>query len=163
MYYIIGSGPSGVSCAYALLRQGRKVTLLDAGLELEASRSRQLVALQSIPPQQWGPGERAFLKEGMGADTGGIPAKLAYGSDFPYRGVSGATEIELEKASVATSYAQGGFSNVWGSVVLPYRQSDMEDWPIDENRLARHYRSVFEFMPLAARRYWTPFAARPLP
>jgi choline dehydrogenase-like flavoprotein len=152
MYYIIGSGPTGVSCAYALLRQGRKVTLLDTGLELEAGRSRQLVALQSLPPQQWGLAERAFLKEGMGADTGGIPAKLAYGSDFPYRGVAGATEIRLERASVATSYAQGGFSNVWGSVVLPYRQSDMEDWPIDQSRLARHYRSVFEFMPLAARR-----------
>ena len=152
MHYIIGSGPSGVSCAYALLRQGRKVTLLDVGLELEAGRSRQLVALQSIPPQQWGPAERAFLKEGMGADTGGIPAKLVYGSDFPYRGVAGATEVKLDKASVATSYAQGGFSNVWGSVVLPYRQSDMEDWPIDEDRLATHYRSVFEFMPLAARR-----------
>jgi choline dehydrogenase-like flavoprotein len=152
MHYIIGSGPSGVSCAYALLRQGKKVTLLDVGLELEAARSRQLVALQSLPPQQWGTPERAFLKEGMGADTGGIPAKLVYGSDFPYRGVDGATKIELEKASVATSYAQGGFSNVWGSVVLPYRQCDMEDWPIEENRLARHYRSVFEFMPLAARR-----------
>jgi choline dehydrogenase-like flavoprotein len=152
MYYIIGSGPSGVSCAYALLRQGRKVTLLDAGLELEAARSRQLVALQSIPPERWGPGERAFLKEGMGADTSGIPVKLAYGSDFPYRAVAGATEIRLETASVATSYAQGGFSNVWGSAILPYRQCDMEDWPIDEKRLARHYRSVFEFMPLAARR-----------
>jgi choline dehydrogenase-like flavoprotein len=152
MYYIIGSGPSGVSCAYALLRQGRKVTLLDAGLELEAARSRQLVALQAIPPERWGPGERAFLKEGMGADTGGIPVKLAYGSDFPYRGAAGATEIRLETASVATSYAQGGFSTVWGSAVLPYRQGDMEDWPIDEKRLARHYRSVFEFMPLAARR-----------
>src|ERR1700691_2671725 len=146
MYYIIGSGPSGVSCAYALLRQGRKVTLLDAGLELEAARSRQLVALQSIPPERWGPGERAFLKEGMGADTSGIPVKLAYGSDFPYRAVAGATEIRLETASVATSYAQGGFSNVWGSAILPYRQCDMEDWPIDENRLARDYRSVFEFM-----------------
>src|ERR1700733_14341012 len=150
MHYIIGSGPTGVSCAYALLRQGRKVTLLDVGLELEAGRSRQLVALQSIPPQQWGPVERAFLKEGMEADTAGIPAKLIYGSDFPYREISGATEVKLEKASVATSYAQGGFSNVWGSVVLPYRQSDMEDWPIDANRLATHYRSVFEFMPLAA-------------
>jgi choline dehydrogenase-like flavoprotein len=152
MHYIIGSGPSGISCAYALLRQGRQVTLLDAGLELEAARSRQLVALQSIPPQQWGPHERAFLKEGMGADTRGIPVKLAYGSDFPYRGVAGATQISLGEASVATSYAQGGFSNVWGSAVLPYRQSDMEDWPIDGDRLARHYRSVFEFMPLAARR-----------
>ena len=152
MHYIIGSGPTGVSCAYALLRQGRKVTLLDVGLDLEAGRSRQLVALQSIPPQQWGLAERAFLKEGMEADTAGIPAKLIYGSDFPYRGIAGATEVKLEKASVATSYAQGGFSNVWGSVVLPYRQSDMEDWPIDANRLAMHYRSVFEFMPLAARR-----------
>jgi choline dehydrogenase-like flavoprotein len=152
MYYIIGSGPSGVSCAYALLRQGRKVTLLDAGMELEPARSRQLVELQSIPPEQWGQGERAFLKEGMGADTRGIPVKLAYGSDYPYRGVAGATEIQLEQASVATSYAQGGFSNVWGSAVLPYRQSDMEDWPIEENKLARHYRSVFEFMPLTARR-----------
>jgi choline dehydrogenase-like flavoprotein len=152
MFYIIGSGPSGVSCAYALMRQGRKVTLLDAGLELEPARSRQLVELQSIPPERWGPSERAFLKEGMGADTGDIPAKLVYGSDFPYRGVAGATEIKLEKASVATSDAQGGFSNVWGSAVLPYRQSDMEDWPIDVNRLDRHYRSVFEFMPLAARR-----------
>ena len=152
MHYIIGSGPGGVSCAYALLRQGRKVTMLDTGLELEPARSRQLVALQSVPPRQWGSNERAFLKEGMGADTAGIPAKLVYGSDFPYRGVAGATEIKLEKASVATSYAQGGFSNVWGSAVLPYRQSDIEDWPIGENRLARHYRSVFEFMPLAARR-----------
>jgi choline dehydrogenase-like flavoprotein len=152
MYYIIGSGPSGVSCAYALLRQGRKVTLLDAGLELETTRSRQLVALQAIPPEQWGTGERAFLKEGIGADTSGIPAKLVYGSDFPYRGIAGATGIRLQEASVATSYAQGGFSNVWGSAVLPYRQSDMEDWPINAERLARHYRSVFEFMPLAARR-----------
>ena len=152
MHYIIGSGPSGVSCAYALLRQGRKVTLLDVGLELEAGRGRQLVALQSIPPQQWGPAERAFLTEGMGADTAGIPAKLVYGSDFPYRRIPGATEVKLDHASVATSYAQGGFSNVWGSVVLPYRQRDMEDWPIDADRLATHYRSVFEFMPLAARR-----------
>ena len=152
MYYIIGSGPSGVSCAYALLRQGRKVTLLDTGLGLEVARTRSLVALQSTPPQRWAAEERAFLKEGMGADTSGIPAKLAYGSDFPYRAVAGATAIRLEKASVATSYAQGGFSNVWGSAVMPYRQSDMEDWPIDAARLARHYRSVFEFMPLAARR-----------
>ena len=152
MHYIIGSGPSGVSCAYALLRQGRKVTLLDAGLELETTRSRQVVALQSIPLEQWGPGKRAFLKEGMGADIRGIPTKLAYGSDFAYRGVAGATEIRLDMASVATSYAQGGFSNVWGSAVLPYRQGDMEDWPIDGERLARHYRAVFEFMPLTARR-----------
>ncbi len=126
--------------------------MLDTGVQLESARTRQLVALQSIPPQQWGSAERAFLKEGMGGDTEGIPAKLIYGSDFPYRGVAGATEISLEKASVATSYAQAGFSNVWGSAVLPYRQSDIEDWPIDEIRLSKHYRSVFEFMPLAARR-----------
>jgi choline dehydrogenase-like flavoprotein len=152
MYYIIGSGPSGVSCAYALLRRGRQVTMLDTGTGLEEDRRRRLVALEAMPPEDWGSDKSAFLKEGMGADTDGIPTKLAYGSDFPYRSIAGGTPIRLQGASVSTSYAEGGFSTVWGSAVLPYRQADMEGWPIDERRLARHYRSVFEFMPLAARR-----------
>jgi hypothetical protein len=32
---------------------------------------------------------------------------------------------------------------------LPYRAEDIHDWPIGEDDLARHYRAVLEFMPLA--------------
>ena len=63
MYYIIGSGPSGVSCAYALLRQGRKVTMLDAGLELEAGTQPAAGSLAVHSPAGMGTG-RARLPEG---------------------------------------------------------------------------------------------------
>jgi NADPH-dependent glutamate synthase beta subunit-like oxidoreductase len=33
MVYVVGSGPAGVSVAYALLKQGAEVTMLYAGLE----------------------------------------------------------------------------------------------------------------------------------
>ncbi|HEY4047696.1 MAG TPA: NAD(P)-binding protein [Acidobacteriaceae bacterium] len=150
MYYVIGSGPSGVACAYALVRKGLQVTLIDAGLQLETARRQQLLDLQAIAPQEWRGPKGAFLRDGMDATSQGIPLKLAYGSDFPYRAVAGATEVALHSASSTPSYAQGGLSNVWGSAVLPYRPLDIPDWPISVDRLARHYRAVFEFMPLAA-------------
>jgi choline dehydrogenase-like flavoprotein len=152
MYYVIGSGPAGVACAYALARKGVEVTLIDAGLELENPRRQQLLELQAIAPEQWAGPKSAFLREGMDASSQGIPLKLAYGSDFPYRTVPAAPAVALHSASSTPSYAQGGLSNVWGSAVLPYRQVDIPDWPIDVGRLARHYRAVFEFMPLAAYR-----------
>src|SRR5947207_1984492 len=34
MFVVVGSGPAGVACAHALLQQGARVTMLDAGLDL---------------------------------------------------------------------------------------------------------------------------------
>ena len=38
MYYVIGSGPAGISCAQALIAAGKNVTILDSGLQLEDER-----------------------------------------------------------------------------------------------------------------------------
>lgn len=152
MYYVIGSGPAGVACARGLLDQGLEVTLIDAGLELEESRRQALLRLQEISPTQWR-GERAqFLHDGMSAGRAGIPLKMAYGSDFAYRPATGTAKVVLHGASLSASYALGGFSNVWGAAVLPYRQHDLAGWPFPAERLVEHYRAVFEFMPLAGRR-----------
>ena len=78
MFYVIGSGPSGVACAYALLRQGCPVTLLDAGLTLEPDRKEKLQQLQIARPASWNDPQTAFLRDGVKAGLGGIPAKLAY-------------------------------------------------------------------------------------
>ena len=40
MLYVVGSGPAGLSSARALLASGFKVTMLDAGMELEPSWRR---------------------------------------------------------------------------------------------------------------------------
>src|SRR5262249_27483870 len=146
MFYVIGSGPSGIACAYALLRQGCRVTLLDSGLTLEPDRKEKLQQLQMAHPASWNGPRAAFLRDGMKARLSGIPAKLPYGPSSPYRGGAGATPVKQTSANLRSSYALGGFSNVWGSAVMPYQAEDIQDWPISVERLTPHYTAVFDFM-----------------
>lgn len=150
MIYVVGSGPAGVACAYALLAQGLHVTILDAGITLEPEHRRVVDALQSRPLEGWNAELLQALKYNMTSNRKGLPTKLVYGSDFPYRDVD--TRLGLEKKHVApfASLARGGLSNVWGSNVLPYLAHDIADWPITPNDLAPHYEAVLSFMPLAA-------------
>jgi choline dehydrogenase-like flavoprotein len=152
MIFVVGSGPSGVSCARALLGQGADVTLIDAGLLLEPERTTKLGALITTVPEHWTEQNIGFLKEHMPAGTSGIPLKLAYGSDFAFRQLPGATPIFYERAETKPSYARGGLSNVWGAAVLPYRDGDLDEWPIGTEALEPGYRAVLKYMPLAARR-----------
>ncbi|HEX4137642.1 MAG TPA: NAD(P)-binding protein [Bryobacteraceae bacterium] len=149
---VVGSGPSGVACAWALLRAGHRVKMLDTGLHREPELSERLAQLQTVDSVAWNAApEAAFLRKGIGADTKGIPLKLAYGSDFPYRSLRGGAEVICEDVYTRRSLAFGGLSNVWGASMLPYRQGDIGDWPVSEADLAPHYRAVLEHVPLSGR------------
>jgi choline dehydrogenase-like flavoprotein len=150
MYYVVGSGPSGISCTQALIAAGKEVTILDSGLELEPDRSRAIRHLVATPVSDWTPEATAFMREGISSGASGIPLKLAYGSDFPYRKVAGAISIQCEEAETKPSYACGGLSTVWGAAVMPHRQQDIVDWPISIKDLEPGYRAVLEWMPLSA-------------
>ncbi|MGH7760028.1 MAG: GMC oxidoreductase [Candidatus Dormibacteraceae bacterium] len=150
MVLVIGSGPAGVACASALLDGGEKVTMLDAGLELEPSRRLQRVNLQSTRSTSWSRESTDFLRDGVEATRDGIPMKLAYGSDFAYRDPAG-QPFAANGAYARPSFARGGLSNVWGASVLPYRTEDMSGWPITAGDLAPHYRAALAMMPFAGR------------
>jgi choline dehydrogenase-like flavoprotein len=150
MVFVIGSGPAGVACASALLDGGEKVTMLDAGLELEPARRRQVANLRSTPSTSWTKDSLSFLRDGAEATPDGIPMKPAYGSDFAYRDTTG-QPIKSDGAYGKPSFARGGFSNVWGASVLPYRTDDMSDWPITAGDLAPHYRAALAMLPFSAR------------
>ena len=150
MILVIGSGPAGVACSSALLEAGETVTMLDAGLELEPARRRQLANLQSMPSTSWPEESVGFLRDGVEVTRDGIPIKLAYGSDFAYRDPTD-QPITLDGAYGKPSFARGGLSNVWGASVLPYRTEDMSDWPITAGDLAPHYRAVLGTMPFSGR------------
>jgi choline dehydrogenase-like flavoprotein len=152
MIYVVGSGPAGVSCAKALLEQGAQVTMLDSGLELEPERRDRVVQLKNTTLEKWQPDDLAFLKEATSAGVSGIPLKYAYGSDFPYRDPGVDWRLDLDGVDTRPSFAKGGLSTVWGAAVLPYRADDIRDWPVEEAELARHYRAVLDFMPLAGGR-----------
>ncbi|MGA8921797.1 MAG: GMC oxidoreductase [Candidatus Dormiibacterota bacterium] len=150
MFCVVGSGPAGVACAQALLKAGEKVTLLDAGTQLEPEREARLASLRAIPHQQWTPASLAFLRDGVTVTAGGIPMKRAYGSDFPFREPV-PLPMAHNRAEGQPSYARGGLSNVWGASVLPFRSQDMGGWPIGIENLEAHYRAVLNAMPLSAR------------
>ena len=167
---VVGSGPAGTSAALALLADGHEVTMLDAGLTLEPERRAALISIRSTPQEDWREGGHLhFLKQGMAADLSGVPLKLAYGSDFPYRKLDPRHTVECRDSYLQVSLARGGFSNTWGSSMLPYRQADMQNWPMTQGEMEPHYRAVLKHVPMAGVAdqleqlyplYTTPFVVR---
>jgi choline dehydrogenase-like flavoprotein len=152
MHCVIGSGPAGVACAKALLARGASVLLLDAGLELEPDRARIVRQCAGIKPAAWNPEQLSLLKGGLAADATGVPLKLVFGSDFPYRETEGKIPWRNHGTGLKPSLALGGLSNVWGAAMLPHRDSDIAGWPLKSTELAQHYRAVTAITGLAARR-----------
>jgi len=147
---VVGSGPAGVSCAKALLAQGKTVRMLDAGVTLERARAEIVARLRRTAPAEWASGDASQIKAGTSASTKGIPLKLAYGSDFPYQEAEKHILADYEGVGFRPSFAQGGLSNVWGAAMMPYRNADIEDWPIQVSELVPHYEAVLEFTGLSA-------------
>jgi len=148
MHCVIGSGPAGVACAKALLARGATVRMLDAGLELEPDRAQTVRQFAEAKPAAWPADDRARLKGDLAAGAKGIPLKLAFGSDFPYRETETHIPWQGRGTNVRPSLALGGLSNVWGATLLPYRDADIADWPVKSAQL--HYRAAIELTGLAA-------------
>ena len=146
MIYVIGSGMAGVSATMALMKRGYEVTMLDAGFELEQEKAEIIKRMRIRDKIDWDNNSINLLKENVSADFGGVDVKYVYGSDYPYRGMELYQPVKLKGAKIVRSLARGGLSNVWGASILPYRESDIKDWPITVKDLEAHYFAVLSFM-----------------
>ncbi|HEX4145208.1 MAG TPA: GMC oxidoreductase [Pirellulales bacterium] len=151
MIYVIGSGPTGVATAAALLGRKEQVTMLDAGFVLEPERRQIVHQLAQGKPADWPAASLARMKDGFSATGAGIPLKYSYGSDFPYRDTDRWLPQDAAGVGLLPSLAQGGLSNVWGGAVLPYLPAELAAWPITFEQLAPHYQAVLAWMGLSAR------------
>src|SRR2546430_6813937 len=133
----VGSGPAGVACAHALLQQGARVTMLDAGLDLESDRKASVAHLRSTSPQSWDATSLRFIREGVSVEAGGIPLKMAYGSSLSYREPA-PMPIARDGAEGKPPFARGGLSHMWGASVMPFPTEDMAGWPTDTRGLQPH-------------------------
>ncbi len=150
MIYIVGSGPAGIACAKALLARKQKVTLLDMGLQLEQDKTDIIKSLQKKKYEDWSEEEIDSITGQMEAKTTGVPKKLIYGSDFPYRDTHSFSQKKLEQVNITTSLAKGGLSNVWGATLLPYRKSELDSsWHSFYDSLEKHYKLILEWLPLS--------------
>jgi choline dehydrogenase-like flavoprotein len=151
LHCVIGSGPAGVACAHALLERGARVIMLDAGLSLEPDRAALIAEMRKVPPASWTSEQVARIKEGTSATAKGLPLKLLYGSDFPYRDCDQSLGMKYDGVGVRASFAKGGLSTVWGAAMLPYIQRDIADWPISLSELNEHYAAVAALTGMSAR------------
>jgi len=146
MYYVVGSGPSGVMCAQALLDCGAPVTMLDVGVQCEPERLAAVSALSRLDPQDWEPALLEKIRFPARAQE--MPLKLCYGSDFPYA----KNEMGLlsqHGTKCLQSFAKGGLSNVWGASVLPNLREDFAGWPLTLEEMAPHYAAVARSVKIA--------------
>jgi choline dehydrogenase-like flavoprotein len=146
MLYVIGSGPAGVSVATALIEKGYEVTMIDPGYNLDQKRKKIIQRLKSSKKSAWKKADLAQLKSNMNPGLGGLALKSIYGSDYPYQGMDKIQPIKQINTKMIRTLARGGLSSVWGASILPFRQEDIEDWPITISELTPHYQKVLSFM-----------------
>jgi choline dehydrogenase-like flavoprotein len=148
---VVGSGPAGVSAAYSLLRKGLAVTMLDVGFRLEPERQQIVDRLAAGTPESWDETSLDDLRGPTKASARGLPQKLVYGSDFPYRAPAELIQLNQHRTDLVISHALGGLSTAWGANTIPFLAQDITNWPIGLTELAPYYRAVFSFVDLAAR------------
>jgi choline dehydrogenase-like flavoprotein len=145
---VVGSGPSGVACAAALLRRGRRVSMLDVGLQLEPDRAARIDELNRLQPEEWTEPQARWLSEQAGSQR--VPLKLAFGSDYPYRESAEHLGLSSAGTGLKSSFAMGGLSTVWGAAMLPNVEEDCADWPFTTERLKPHYEACLKLTGISA-------------
>src|SRR5262245_14915271 len=149
MNLVVGSGPSGVAAALALLECGGEVTMIDYGRTIEPEAAALPRALAGLPYESWPAAQQQRLAAVSGGTENGFPLKTSFGSDFARRPTE-LMPIEPRGADVLHSLARGGLSNLWGANLVPFTDEDLQGWPLDRAALASGYRAALAHVPLAA-------------
>jgi ferredoxin len=150
---IIGSGPAAAGAALALSRrEDLKITVIDIGLQIESERQQVIDRLASSAPRQWdAPLIDTISEQPVDSCTRGVPEKRSYGSDYPFRNVGQLDGLTAGKNATTSliSPAYGGFSNIWGSQVMPFTEPTFDSWPITAAAMRPHYEAVLNHIPFA--------------
>src|SRR5438034_2494357 len=147
---VIGSGPAGLHAATALLNRGVQVTVIDTGEMLPPDEQTVADTLAASDPGAWPSELVEAARRNPTIGRHGLPKKLLFGSDFIYAADRdfAPTRVLVAGRAPLPTFAQGGFSTVWGGASLPADDCDIADWPVRRADLAPYYKQVLEDMPL---------------
>ena len=143
---VIGSGPSGIACAKALLERGAAVTIVDIGVQLEDNIRRQVQAVASQDPSIWTESQIDSLKAPLEfTGRSEAPLKTVFRSSYPYQPPD-PNQIQQTDTRCVVSQAKGGLSTVWGGHVMRYAHSDIKHWPVSLQDLDAGYAAAAQII-----------------
>jgi choline dehydrogenase-like flavoprotein len=125
--------------------------MLDAGIEMEPDLQQVLASMRERSPAEWSADALQRIKRPTELSDRAVPLKASFGSLYPYRHAPAQLTVDRRGVDALPSYASGGFSNVWGATVLPYRARDIAAWPISVADLAPHYAAAAGLLHVAER------------
>ena len=148
---MIGTGPAGLHATLALVARGLEVVVIDTGETLPPDRQHVADELARTDPRAWPAALVADARSNPTIGGGGLPKKLLFGSDYIYARdrIFAPMDVRVEGRAPLPTFAQGGFSTVWGGAALPADDCDTTDWPVHRAELEPYYRRVLADMPLA--------------
>jgi choline dehydrogenase-like flavoprotein len=146
---VIGSGHAGIAAALMLVEKGYRPIILDVGETLEPERQEIVNRLSGQPKSAWNPLDVAEITRNATV-RGKRPKRLMFGSDFVYADRREAAPLDAGDEGPSPTFAQGGFSGVWGAAMLPADDCDMTDWPVKRADLVPYYKRVLNRLPLSA-------------
>jgi len=132
MYFknlIIGSGPTGVVAASEILKKNKDVLILDVGFALEEEnlniknnflRDKNIKAFKD-KINNYCKSHNRYKNPNL---------KFPFGSDFVFRN-NGIESFYLKNnLDIVSSNAEGGLSNIWGTICSPFFREDIKNWDI---------------------------------
>ena len=147
---IIGSGPAGVSAAWAMACAGLSVTMIDAGDgKLPSSPASASFLAWRRSKQK--------IHDVLGEDFGGLADNGDYSPKFSTplgRAILAENDrrvpvIDAQNALVTRAFASGGQSNFWGAFCTAFDDNDLRGFPISARDLAQGYKATAERIGLA--------------
>ena len=166
---VVGSGPSAVAAATALVNSEHHVEMLDFGNKLESPAEQLAARIKTHPITE---ADLSILKKGLqdGGDHGGsthknqilaliklifgskpspdLNKKKQFGSVFPYKDIDEYIPLTKYGLQIPRSLAKGGLSNVWGAACYPLTKEDFHGWPISKDEMDQHYLAASDILQL---------------
>ena len=146
---VVGSGPSGIHAALALVERGIRVTLLDGGLTGNHTSAEQLgmpfTHLKRHPAQ-----DRVFLgphASGILDEEGGtMHSKLRTQGRWSYVTAQTARALPLQTKNVSLlqTLAQGGLSEVWGGACDFFSQEELAINGLSLHEMQKTYQEIID-------------------
>jgi len=142
---VVGSGPSGVHFAEAVLEQGHRVRLFDVGLEPPEPVLPD-VALEELKgdlkdPAAYFLGDEleGVIQPDHGVEYYGLPPS----KEYVFRPI-GTLPTRSSGFAPLFSWARGGLAQAWTGGCYPFNAAEIAEFPLDYRELAAAYDEVAE-------------------